>query len=227
MMKRISYYLASLSVFLVGCSSSSDSTAVQFPWTIPGVNSMYIYHVREFDASGFPVVDEYDTSLVIASGFESEGKADCVETQKNPNSFLPPVYGMASYGSNGDWSIYGSGGLPGHKGGWETFHLGSKAASSALYYDSTYLSNGQIIHASLTDSNFYAGEDTVIEAGASVEAFKFTFLRFDQNRQVQFSGTEWIAPSIGINVRVVDTFARPGNYGIVRTQNDLVSFKLY
>ncbi len=224
-MKNIS--LLAAIILIAGCSNSTDTTSSEFPWTIPGINSMFIYHEQLFDTTGLRVIDEYDTSLVIASGFESNGKADCVETQKNPNSFFPPVFGLSSYGSNGDWSIYGSGGSPGYKGGWLTFHLGSRESSSWLYYDSTYESNGHTVHASLTDSTIYIGEDTIIEAGEKFDAFEFNYSRYNQDGQIQFSGTEWIAPSVGINIMVVDTFAQPGNYGIVRNQTDLVAYKLY
>ena len=225
--------LFTFGVFMAGCKSNSTGpgpTGSTTTVTRPGVGSTFVFHYQEFDTLGHSIAskEEWDTDVVIASGISFEGKTNVVKFRFG-NSITPNT-GVAylNYEANGDISSYiDAEGKAGYRSGWETIPLGSKTTTSFVSYDSSYVvANGSLYHGVQTDIYNYTGEQTVPEAGTTLDALAFSFEPVQQDGYKDYSSSAWWAPSIGWAIKETDSFTLPDANGAKSEEWDLVSYSL-
>jgi hypothetical protein len=223
MKHRVIFILTSLFT-AIGCSSSTNTNGQNtMLLTQPKVGSMFVYHEIVWDTLGRISESYFDTEIVVQSGISFAGKKNVNVLVFNSDTVHP---GYRSYEPNGDLAYYID--IPNTHAGWPTWPISSRIPTEYLQIDTTYVdsTSGQIIHSIRRFDFSYVKDTSIVEAGHTFDAPQILFKAGNQYSYQNFTEYFWIAPSLGMEIRTLQSIGPPYLQNVSGWQTDLVNYVL-
>jgi hypothetical protein len=219
-------FFVSIALLAAGCVSSTSTNGQNTTaLTQPKAGSIFVYHHTVWDTLSRVVEDYYDTDVVVQSGISFAGKNNVNALRLNSDTALAHQF-YRSYEPNNDLAYYID--IPNTRAGWPTWPIASKQPYQYLQIDTTYIDSrtGQSIHSIRRFDFSYVKDTSIVMLGKTFDAPQILFKAGNQFGYQNFTEYFWIAPSLGMEVRILQSIGPPYAQNISGWQTDLVSYVL-